>query len=80
MLTKDFLFELGVEEIPAGYIANIEKSIINRFENELKQAKLNYTQLASYTTPKRFAILVTDLEVEQQDEVVEKMGPATALL
>lgn len=79
MLTKDFLFELGVEEIPAGYIANIEKSIINRFENELKQAKLNYTQLASYTTPKRFAILVTDLEVEQQDEVVEKMGPATRI-
>ena len=31
MLTKDFLFELGVEEIPAGYIENIEKSIVNRF-------------------------------------------------
>ena len=25
MITKDFLFELSVEEIPAGYIANIEK-------------------------------------------------------
>ena len=33
----------------------------------------------SYTTPKRFAILITDLEVEQQDEIVEKMGPATRI-
>ena len=79
MLTKDFLFELGVEEIPAGYIANIEQSIIKRFENELKQAKLSYSKLYSYTTPKRFAILITDLEVEQADEIVEKMGPATRI-
>ncbi len=79
MLTKDFLFELSVEEIPAGYIANIENNIINRFESELKQAKLNYSKLNSYTTPKRFAILITDLEVEQEDEVVEKMGPATRI-
>ncbi len=79
MLTKDFLFELSVEEIPAGYIANIEKNIINRFESELKQAKLNYSKLGSYTSPKRFAILINDLEIEQQDEIVEKMGPATRI-
>lgn len=79
MITKDFLFELSVEEIPAGYIANIEKNIINRFETEIKQAKLSYSNLASYTTPRRFAILITDLEIEQQDEVVEKMGPATRI-
>ncbi len=79
MLTKDFLFELSVEEIPAGYIANIEKNIINRFETELKQAKLSYKTLSSYTSPKRFAILITDLEVMQEDEIVEKMGPATRI-
>jgi len=79
MLTKDFLFELSVEEIPAGYIANIEKNIIKRFETEIKQAKLNYSKLASYTTPRRFAILISDLEVEQQDEIVEKVGPATRI-
>lgn len=79
MLTKDFLFELSVEEIPAGYIANIEKSIINRFETELSQAKLSFSKLSSYTTPCRFAILIRDLEIEQQDEVVEKMGPATRI-
>ncbi len=79
MLTKDFLFELSVEEIPAGYIANIEKNIINRFESELKQAKLNFSKLESYTSPKRFAILINDLEIEQQDEIVEKMGPATRI-
>lgn len=79
MITKDLLFELGVEEIPAGYIANIEKNIINRFENELKQAKLKYENLASYTTPRRFAILITGLEVEQQDSLIERTGPATRI-
>lgn len=79
MITKDLLFELGVEEIPAGYIANIEKNIINRFEDELKQAKLKYENLASYTTPRRFAILITGLEVEQQDSLIERTGPATRI-
>lgn len=79
MITKDFLFELSVEEIPAGYIANIEKNIINRFEDELKQAKLQYASLASYTTPRRFAILITNLEIEQKDDLLEKMGPATRI-
>lgn len=79
MLTKDFLFELSVEEIPAGYIANIEKTIIDRFKAEIKQAKLSYSALSSYTTPKRFAILIRDLETMQKDETVEKMGPATRI-
>jgi glycyl-tRNA synthetase beta chain len=79
MLTKDFLFELSVEEIPAGYIANIEKNIIDRFKSELKEAKLNYSKLSSYTTPKRFAILIRDLDLMQKDETVEKMGPATRI-
>ncbi|MFA7058122.1 MAG: glycine--tRNA ligase subunit beta, partial [Candidatus Cloacimonadales bacterium] len=79
MITKDFLFELSVEEIPAGYIANLEKNIINRFEDELKQAKLQYASLASYTTPRRFAILITNLEIEQKDDLIEKMGPATRI-
>ncbi|OQY40013.1 MAG: glycine--tRNA ligase subunit beta [Candidatus Cloacimonetes bacterium 4572_65] len=76
MNNKDFLFELGVEEIPAGYIANAEKYIVKRFKSELKSSKIEYSALESYTTPKRFSIYIKDLQLEQADEVIEKMGPA----
>ncbi len=76
MNKKDFLFELGVEEIPAGYIKNAEKYILKRFKQEFKDAKLAYDKIESFTTPKRFAILVENLQVQQADELVEKMGPA----
>lgn len=79
MERKDFLFELGVEEIPTGYIANIEKFIINKFKTELKNAKLPYKNLHSYTTPKRFAVLIEDLVIQQKDEIIEKQGPAARI-
>ena len=76
MPTKDFLFELGVEEIPAGYISAAIKKMSDHFANNLKEAKLSYTEIIQYTTPRRFAIKITNLQIAQSDEIIERIGPA----
>ena len=78
MSTKDFLFELGVEEIPAGYIATAINKIEKHFRNGLTEIKLSFSGLKTYSTPRRFAIKITDLQTKQSDEIIERIGPAKA--
>ncbi|RLC53398.1 MAG: glycine--tRNA ligase subunit beta, partial [Candidatus Cloacimonadota bacterium] len=76
MSNKDFLFELGLEEIPAGYIAAAIKKLSDHFANHLKDAKLAYKEMIQYSTPRRFAIKIIGLQTEQNDEIIERIGPA----
>lgn len=75
MNKKDFLFELGVEEIPAAYIAGAIKTIKDHFEINLKKANLDYNELLTFSTPRRFAIKITSLQTQQKNETIERTGP-----
>ncbi len=75
MNKKDFLFELGVEEIPVAYTDGAIKTIKDHFETNLKKANLEYNELQVFSTPRRFAIKITSLQTQQKDEVIERTGP-----
>ncbi|MCF7792642.1 MAG: glycine--tRNA ligase subunit beta [Candidatus Cloacimonetes bacterium] len=75
MPTKDFLFELGVEEIPAGYIGSAIKKLQSHFETRLKEEKLSFSHIKTFSTPRRFAIKITELQQKQEDEIIERVGP-----
>ncbi|MDP8267402.1 MAG: glycine--tRNA ligase subunit beta [Candidatus Tenebribacter davisii] len=72
---KDFLFELGVEEMPVGYINGAVKTLTAYFNTNLKNANLEYDDLQIFSTPRRFAIKITSLQTQQEDKVVERVGP-----
>jgi len=76
MNKKDFLFEIGVEEIPAGYIESAMIKLRTFFEAKLKDAKLTFENVKIYSTPRRFAIRIDGLPIQQQDEIIERVGPA----
>ncbi len=76
MQRQDFLFEIGVEEIPAGFIDKAMKKLESWFKEQLKQHKLAYETMRLYSTPRRFAILIEQLQIMQDDEVMERIGPA----
>ena len=76
MLAKDFLFEIGVEEIPAGYIAGAMDKLESYFESSLKEAKLDHEKIIKYSTPRRLAIKITGLQTVQKNEIIEKIGPS----
>jgi len=73
---KHFLFELGTEEIPAGYIANAIQKLEELITQSLSEYKLTYQQIITYTTPRRMALLIKYLQTQQADEIIEKTGPA----
>jgi len=76
MQTKDFLFEIGTEEIPAGYISAAVNKLESYFASKLKEAKLSYEKIDVFSTPRRLTIKVTNLQIQQEDEIIEKIGPA----
>ena len=75
MQTCDFLFELGVEEIPHGElnraIGNLEKSIRER----LKESELTFGEMTTYSTPRRLAVRVQQMALHQSDRYVLRKGP-----
>lgn len=80
--TKDLLFEIGVEELPAGYILpalDSWQSFIQSRLVELKLSGLGKQEIISYSTPRRLALLVKNILVSQEDEEIEKVGPSISV-
>ncbi|OQX71620.1 MAG: glycine--tRNA ligase subunit beta [Candidatus Cloacimonas sp. 4484_275] len=76
---KDFLFEIGVEEIPAGYIANAVTGIKKYFVKRLREERLSFQEMKLYSTPRRFTLWVKQLETKQADISTERIGPAKTI-
>ena len=72
----NFLCEIGVEEIPAGYIPPAIDSLKNIFKEKLTELRIDFDDVEVYATPRRFAVLASGLSETQRAEVVELRGPA----
>lgn len=78
-MAKEFLIELGTEELPPTQLRTLAEAFASNFEKELKTAELSHAGVKWYATPRRLALKVADLAECQQDKVVEKRGPAIAV-
>ena len=74
----DFLFEIGLEEVPARMIASAEAELRRRVVAMLERERLVATGVASksFSTPRRLAVWVADVAARQQDVAEEMVGPA----
>ncbi|WP_035349739.1 glycine--tRNA ligase subunit beta [Edaphobacter aggregans] len=75
----DFLFEIGLEEVPARMIARAEAELKRRVVDMLRRERLLFAKgsVKSYSTPRRLAVLVSDVEENQNPLQVETLGPST---
>jgi glycyl-tRNA synthetase beta chain len=78
-MAKEFLIELGTEELPPTQLRTLAEAFAANFTTELDQADLTHQGVQWYATPRRLALKVTALAENQQDKVVEKRGPAIAV-
>jgi glycyl-tRNA synthetase beta chain len=78
-MTKEFLIELGTEELPPKQLRTLAEAFANNFAHELKEAELTHQGIKWYATPRRLALKVSALAQAQQDKVVEKRGPAISV-
>lgn len=78
MTQKNFLIELGTEELPPTALRTLAEAFAANFEAELKAADLPHDGIKWYAAPRRLALKVTGLAENQPDKVVEKRGPAVS--
>lgn len=74
-----FLFELGVEELPSRYVDISEKALKKEVEKELKENRIHYESIESFSTPRRLALRINSMDEMQQDLNEEKIGPSTSV-
>jgi glycyl-tRNA synthetase beta chain len=73
---KELLLEIGTEEIPAAFLS---KAIIDMDEiirKELSSRRIHHGEVRTMATPRRLCLYVADLSTRQEDQIIEKMGPA----
>ena len=74
----EFLFEIGLEEIPARMIVSAEQELTARVEAMLVAEKLltDDAVVRSYATPRRLAVAISGVLGRQQDATEQLTGPA----
>ena len=72
---NDLLFEIGSEEIPAGYIEPALSALAADVTAKLTEARIGFGAVKTYGTPKRLAVLVKDVADHQEAMTSEVVGP-----
>ncbi|MBV4538810.1 MULTISPECIES: glycine--tRNA ligase subunit beta [Pseudomonas] len=75
MSAQDFLVELGTEELPPKALASLGDAFLAGIEKGLQAAGLNYTAKQVYAAPRRLAVLIRQLDVQQPDRSINVDGP-----
>ncbi|MEG9416162.1 glycine--tRNA ligase subunit beta [Vibrio cholerae] len=75
-MAKEFLIELGTEELPPKQLRTLAEAFAANFSAELATADIAHEGVTWFATPRRLALKVANLAESQPDRVVEKRGPA----
>jgi glycyl-tRNA synthetase beta chain len=77
----DFLFEVGLEEVPARMIAGAQAELQQRVVKMLERQRLvrSGAETKSFATPRRLAVWVKDVAERQEDAAEELVGPSVKI-
>jgi glycyl-tRNA synthetase beta chain len=74
-MTKQLIFEIGTEEIPAGYLMPAAEALKKNLTAGLSSLGLTFESVSCAATPRRLVVRVDTLLSRQPDRVEEFMGP-----
>jgi glycyl-tRNA synthetase beta chain len=72
---RDFLVELGTEELPPKALRTLERAFADGLAMRLRQLELKLGAVESFATPRRLAVLVRRLSLRQPDRQIARRGP-----
>jgi glycyl-tRNA synthetase beta chain len=72
---RDFLVEIGTEELPPKALHTLEQAFAAELVSGLAKAGLKHGEMRSFATPRRLAVLVRRLAAHQPDQKIERRGP-----
>ena len=72
----NFLLEIGLEEMPAHLVSPAIDQLVERAADFMKENRLQYGDIKPFSTPRRLAILISDVADKADDLTKEIKGPA----
>lgn len=78
MKHADFLVEILTEELPPKSLLSTAQAFESHVKDRLQKTGLHFERMKAYVTPRRLALLITQLESEQPTQKTERRGPALA--
>ena len=78
---SEFLFEIGLEEVPARMIASAEAELARRVMALLDRERLRVTggTVQGFSTPRRLAVLISGVAPKQDDLSEDLQGPSAKI-
>ena len=76
-MTRDVLFEIGVEELPSSYVPPALDQLERGVRDGLQELRLAFDDVVTYGTPRRLTVFASEVAERQRDHEEEAMGPAT---
>ena len=76
MTYKNVLLEIGTEEIPSRFLPDTLEFLEKTAKDDFKNARIGFKSLSVFATPRRIALMVKDVDDQQQDLVNTFKGPA----
>ncbi|SDP18723.1 glycine--tRNA ligase subunit beta [Desulforhopalus singaporensis] len=73
---RDLLFEIGTEEIPAGFMNIAYDQLAKGFSSRAAELKIGHGSINVTGTPRRLALMVKDVSEKQEDMRQELLGPS----
>jgi glycyl-tRNA synthetase beta chain len=75
----DLLLEIGCEEIPARMIESASEELRERVQDLIQREGLAGSNFESFSTPRRIAVLATELVEQPAVDVEQVIGPSMAI-
>ncbi len=74
-MAQDLLLEIGVEELPASFVAEAVAALPGLFAARARELRIAHGEVRALGTPRRLALLVSDVAEAQPDLDEEVLGP-----
>ena len=75
-MSNELLFEIGTEEIPAGFLFKAIGNMEDIIHKALTEKRIPFTGIKCMATPRRLVLYIAKVAPKQEDQTIEKMGPA----
>lgn len=75
----DFLVEIGTEELPPKALRELKAAFARELAERLERERLPHAGISSFATPRRLAVMATNLGATQADRELEQRGPPVSV-
>lgn len=75
MSKRDLLIEIGTEELPPKALSSLSEAFTNSITQQLAAQELSFEGVEGFASPRRLAVVVSQLDEQAPSKDIEKWGP-----